>query len=112
MPLNIDTRIITNVDVLVAAVILISITITLILRDEDKIKKIEDDFKSSNFLAFFLLVVIFSFIGFQSSDYKMRRATRQAVLALIITYLAQLDMIFIAFFTVAFIEYFFILSRK
>lgn len=73
----------------------------------EKFNKLKSDLSDPIFL--FLLCIV-SFLSWKllnyKSDIKIRIATKRAMLALIIAYLAHLDLIFSAFFVVWIFEYY------
>ena|SRR3989304_4571801 len=90
-------------DYIVHLIFLIAITITMISRN--KHATIYKDLMDPLFIIFTVMIIIFLYMGLNSTDPKINKSTHRAIVAFLIAYMAHADLIFIVPIVIFIITY-------
>lgn len=101
-----------NKNYLNIVIIIAAVCFTIFIgMQKDSMKIISRDFMNKSFLIYVGCITVFSYIVFSTksktdNDKRFKEALRKGLAALIVAYLAHLDMIFAPFFVVFSLDYF------
>lgn len=91
---------------LVCAIIGWTIMVLLILYKHNNLYILLNDLKNVWFVLVLIIIIIFTIFCWKSENEKLRLSSEKACVALLIAYMAKLDLIFAAYFIIFIFSYY------
>ena len=91
---------------LICAIVAWTLFTLLIIYKKNNLHILVNDFKNIWFIFWVIIIIVFTIICWHSNNIKLRLSSEKACVALLIAYLARLDMVFAAYFIIFIFSYY------